>query len=213
MAELVGRQADVYWIAEDASGTSMTNEACSDKGTTPARTIYQIDSGTKRYWKSGTITVETSPDGVVWSTVTDYQLGLAGGLVVFNTQRASGTQVRVSGTYFTPSAITRCHSWTANVERGTVPSTTFGATWETFRYTLSSGTVTVERYPDGTAFFETLWPGTVGGLLVLYLNVPGNVKIEVDVNLVSHGIKPNMDGLVTETATFRFLGPMNWANA
>lgn len=214
MAELAGRLADVYWVAEDTSGTSFTNEACSDKGTTPARTIYQIDSLTKRYWKgTATTTVQTSPDGAVWTTVTDYQVGYAGGIIIFNSQRAVGTQVRASGTYFTPSSITMGTSWNASVEREVGDTTVFGSTWKTAKYTLSSGSATVESFHSGTAFWETLYPASVGGLLVLYLSQPGNVKIEVEVHLSGHSVKEGVDGILKQTATFQFKGPVNWAIA
>src|ERR1041385_1567427 len=95
MAAIAGYKADLS-IASGV-GTTFSNEATS----TADLTTYQITDVTKRYWDLTTaLTVQTSPDGVTWTTVTNgFQVGYAGGLIIFPAAQAVGTQVRVSGKY------------------------------------------------------------------------------------------------------------------
>lgn len=94
----------------------------SDTGTT--RITYQINDTTRRYWDNTVApTVETSPDGVTWTVVNDYTYQPLGGVVTFNTARAAGTQVRVSGSAYPMAEFAGFTAWSADMDADMLETT------------------------------------------------------------------------------------------
>src|SRR5438105_10418011 len=88
--------------------TTMTNELLTDSG---AHTTYNDATAAHADWDdSAATTVQTSPDGSTWTTAlaSTYVINYPIGQVVFNAANAPGTQVRVTGKYFTSNFFGFC---------------------------------------------------------------------------------------------------------
>jgi hypothetical protein len=210
MAALAGRRADVYIVAGDQAGTAFTQEACTGDA---ARIKYQINNTAKRYWSTTTaITVETSPDGAVWTAqpTSEYQIGYAGGFVLFAVARASGTQVRVTGAYLSTAQLTECKDWALNVDIQTAEDTVFGDSWRTFPYVKRGGTVNLGRF-----WVDNYFVTNIGGpfLLVLYADQPANVRYELTGRMTAESLTAATAGLVEQGVTFVIDGPIHYAGS
>lgn len=111
MAFVAGYQASVF-ITSDASSVSMTNEGLTDSGD---HTTYTVTNAAHRYWDDTAVpVVQTSPDGTTWTTqaANTYTVQYVGGKIIWNSAKASGTQVRLSsgGKYFAYSTFAQGNS-------------------------------------------------------------------------------------------------------
>lgn len=214
MAAIAGRKADIYIVAGTGSGTAFTSEACGAlSGALTTRQHYRITDTTKRFWNpAATLTVETSPDGIAWSTAAPgtYQVGYAGGLIVFNTSQASGTQVRASGEYLSVSQLGEAYQWTLDAALDVADQTTFGSTWKSFKTTQRGATGSFRRY-FVDSYFLTNAANPL--LLVLYSDYSASVRYEALAKLTQNSIEAMTSGLVGESLSFTVDGPVNAANA
>jgi hypothetical protein len=88
---------------------SLTDEAMTDSGD---HTTYTITNQEKRFLDINTpVVVQTSPDGVTWTTVSNYTLKHVNATVIFNSALSSGTQVRLhSGAFYSYSMLGGAHT-------------------------------------------------------------------------------------------------------
>lgn len=208
MAALAGKSADVYIVAASGAGTAFTTEACTANG---ARTQYQITNTSKRYWSTATaITVETSPDGVSWTTAGagTYQLAYAGGIVIFPSAQAVGTQVRVTGAYLSVSQLANSFEWTLDISANVSEATVFGATWKAQKYTDRQATASLKKFWADEYFFTNLGNEF---LLVLYMDQSAGTRYEGLFCMNSDSIASAQSGLVQESVSFTLDGPLNYS--
>lgn len=128
MAFLAGFNGAVY-ITSNASSISLpANDVLTDSGD---HTTYFEATASHRYWDDTAVpTVQTSPDGVIWTTqsATLYKVQYVGGKIIFNSAQASGTQCRIStgGKYFAYSTFAQGTSWELDGSADMLDSTVFG---------------------------------------------------------------------------------------
>lgn len=97
MTALPGYKASVYITTTPS--VAFTNEATSDAGD---HKNYTITNAVKRYWdNSQALTIQTSPDGTTWTTVTTgFTVNYCGGIITFASAISGATpSCRVSGYY------------------------------------------------------------------------------------------------------------------
>jgi len=128
MSAVSGYRGNVYITATPS--VSFTNMAMTDSGdhqhyTTPSGTY------TQRYWdNTQPLTVQTSATGSGgWATVTNYTAQYVGGALVFSVPNTN-TFVRVSGNYFTYSALGDGHSWDLSMDSDIYDASTFTNAWK-----------------------------------------------------------------------------------
>lgn len=124
MAAIAGRKARVRI---PGAGVAFTNQGATD--TTGGRTTYQITTATMRVFDpTAAITVQTSADGVTWTTAgaSTYTLNRLVGTVTFAAQQAVGTQVRFSaGTYLPLTSVAGSKSYSYTLTLQLLDSTDF----------------------------------------------------------------------------------------
>lgn len=202
---LTGLNGDVYITG---SSVAFTNEAMTDSGD---ETTYYITNTSKRFWDdSVSFTVQTSPDGVTWTTqsVSTYTIQYVGGAVIFHSAQAGGTQCRVSGSYLTASQAALAYSWELSPARKMNNYVIFGSTWEGNVPSTGNMSVKVARYWSDAAFASAL---TANTKLVLVLFVDSTIgtlgaRWEAFAFLKETPQKTPVDALVTEDATFQITG-------
>ncbi len=204
-ARITGEHGDVYVTG---SSVAFTNEAMTDKGD---HTTYSITDTTKRFWDdSAAFTVQTSPDGVTWTTqaASTYTLQYVGGAVIFNSARASGTQCRVTGNYLTFSQAALCYNWELSPARKMNTYIVFGSGWESNVPSTGSLSVKVARYYVDGVFAGFLTSGTKLVLLLFLDSTEGalGARWEMFAYLKESPQKAPVDTLITEDATFQVTG-------
>jgi hypothetical protein len=166
-----GATADFY--VATGSPVPFTNLALTDSG--DHATYGLSSSDTHRYWDENTaVTIQTSPDGVTWSTVatSNYTLQYVGGKVTFTAAQAGVTQVRASvGAYFTVSQCGSGVDWELTTTTSLNKATVFGGLWKQQRPGIHDASVKFSRlYLDlyfvqsmGVPFIASLYVDTVSG--------------------------------------------------
>lgn len=193
-----------FVLGPTGNPVAFTNSPMSDTGTT--RITYRINDTTLRYWdRNAPVTVQTSPDGVTWTTVTDYTVQHPGGIVVFNTARAAGTQVRVSASAYPMAEIAGCTGWSADFEVDSADNTQLntpnGA--KTSQPTLISGNGTLDGFWIDAYFFSKLQGR---GIVALGLVDGTGGTYAVYTFLSKLGIGDTVDELITESRDFTIDG-------
>ena len=198
MTTLSGSGASVL-IASGAA-VSFTNEATTGNA---GRTAYAINDATKRYWDdTASFTVQTSPDGSTWTTATagTYTVQHVGGIITFGSARAAGTQVRVSGSYFTTTTVGQASEWSLQLTLDTTEVSTFGSTFKVYLPTKTSATGSVtEWWLDGT--FAAL----MGSRIILSLGT-GAGRYEGYGYWNKESVKAATGDAISESLDFTFTG-------
>lgn len=203
---LTGLNGDVFITGSPS--VAFTNEAMTDKGDL---TTFSITDATKRFWDdAATFTVQTSPDGVTWTTqpASSYTIQYVGGAVTFTSARAGGTQVRVTGNYFTFSQAALCYSWELSPTRKMLNYNIFGSDWEGNAPSSGNASVKVSRFWVDGVFVGALTSKTKL-VLVLYLDTTDGTlgdRWECFAFIKETPQKVAVDALVTEDATFQVTG-------
>jgi hypothetical protein len=203
MATKVGYNADIY-IAAPASVAFAATEAT----TTSDRITYTITATAKRYWdRSVAVTVQTSPDGVTWGTVTvGFTIQYVGGKVIFTVQQAVGTQVRLTtGSYLPVSQLGQGREWTLDASAAMLDTSIFGSAWKTrIAGPIEAHAKLTRWWLDG--YFATANNLTNLVVIVLYVDQPTGSRYEGFAYLKRDSIKAAVAGVVDEPLEFDFTG-------
>lgn len=192
-------------FAQQGTAIPFTQEAMTE---VEAGVRYRISDAAKRYWdKTTPVVVETSPDGTNWTPVpaTEYRVEYVGGHVVFHTPQPAGTQVRVSGAYFTVVQIGGFFEWSLDFERETEDVTTFDFQgWAESVPTSLSASGSASRYwAVSNEFFELLGKEVI---LSLYVDKSTNRRYEGYFILTGHSVETPSDSFIEEQLDFESTG-------
>jgi hypothetical protein len=201
MAALAGYNADLYM----ASGTSvtMTNEVMTDSGD---HQTYNAGTAAHRYWDDqSALTVQTSPDGVTWTTVTvGFTVRYCGGVITF-TSAVAGRQVRVTGKYLPISQVGSAYDWEVSPSANIIDITTFGNAWKQKMAGLHDATAKASKYfIDGT-FFGLLASRFV---IIFYTNFSAGTRFEAYAWLKSDPVKVGVDAIISTEIDFEIDGQL-----
>jgi hypothetical protein len=174
MSAFAGIAGDV-WFSTSPSTALVSPESVQDSGD---HIHYFAD--THQAWdQTQTFTVQCSPDGTTWSTVTDYEMYWPVGEVVFNTARTVGVNDHVqisAGHYFTLSQLSGAHAWKASAKAMTKDCTPFQASgnFATYTATIKSQTFSVDCYSQDARILNEMMTGVgstniSGGIIVCAL--------------------------------------------
>lgn len=171
-----------------------------------------------RYWdKAASFTFQTSPDGVVWTTVAPSSIQYVGGKVKFPAVVTGGTpSARVTaGKYFAWSVLAEITSAEVNSEWNLEDSTTFtgnasgagGNPNTVVTPTVPKGSIKIKKWyvPESSvSFFDYMDNRTP--LIISYV-APGGARIESYVWDTKMAIATAWDKLVEQELEFQFDGP------
>ncbi len=176
--------------------------------------INYTPTSTKRYLDdSVATTVQTSPDGTTWTTIspTLYSIQYVGAKIKFTPALASGTQVRINaGSYLPYSAMadaTKAEPSAAAKMVDTTSFTTSGTAvkWSTFLPTTNMTTLKITKWNTDNTFLAAITAAT-RYVLSLLPDVAGSNRMEAYATTKVDGIKAAMDGLVEEDLEFQVSG-------
>ncbi len=122
MSATAGR---VALVKIPGTAVAFTNEATTGNA---GRTIYTITNAVKSVWDpQAAVTVQTSPDGTVWTTAgaTTYTLNRLAGKITFGTALGAGYFTRVSGSYLPMSIVAGAKSFTYTLSSTVLDATGF----------------------------------------------------------------------------------------
>lgn len=204
MAAIQGYLGAVY--VKTGASAAFTNQATTNVG--GDLKTYEITDTTKRYWDTRQpVTVQTSPDGITWTTVTTgFKIEYPGGRVVFNTAQAAGTQVRVSASAYTVSSIAAMFNWQMDIERDTEDTPTFGSAWNDVTPLIPKASGSCEWYWADGQFFSRM--GDSEMVFALYTNSTNKYRYEFYGTFTKSASKTPVDGVVTESLDFQSSGPI-----
>ena len=203
---LAGYKANVF-LSTGASAT-VTNAAMTDGG---AHTVYTITNAANRYWDSNQpITVQTSPDGSTWTTVTTgFTVQYVGGIITFAVAISGGTpSCRVTVNAFPVSFLASVQNADLQVDLGIEDSSTFQnppSAWKTKQALMLGGTVKLQKYYIDAFFFTNLQQMMV---ISLYSGANANQRLEGYGYLKNDSIKWAVTKLVEEALDFELHGQL-----
>ncbi|BCL83173.1 hypothetical protein ccbrp13_56380 [Ktedonobacteria bacterium brp13] len=206
---IAGHNTQIYLT----SGTSiaLTNEAMSDSGD---HLTFNVTNAAHQCWDSNAaFVVQTSPDGVTWTTVTTgFTINYPIGRVVFATAVSGATpSCRISsGKYFVFSFMAY-----ANVVDPSLSATTYDVTsftnppsgWKTFIAGVNSATIKLTKFWIDGVFLAHL---TSADLLIIQI-YPGqnaNQRFQGYGILTSDAIKSAQNAVNTEDLNFTVNGQL-----
>lgn len=188
------------FLVTSTPSISTTNEAT----TTSDLTTYTISTAAHRYFdKSQAVTVQTSPDGVTWTTVTTgFTLYYVNARVVFGVAQPSGTQVRFSSAYYFPyAAIGNAYNAEFAGKMDTVDTTYFNTSGtKTFTPTLISGTLKCSDWWLNETLVNHL---TARDLLVVSFQTPTGARYEGFCYVSDCDLKTDVAKVIDEALTFQ----------
>ena len=202
---MAGVVSDVYMAANPSIATTNETANNTDSG---AWIVYQASV----HWawdKRVGVTVQTSPNGTSgWAVATDYVFEYAGGVIVFNTPRVSGTNnfVRIAtGNYFNLTELDLSHTWTLSLKATVADTTSFQApgAWAVNTPTIRSGTAKVDTFrSDGRMALE------LGNLVAMQFYIDLATNMRWDILGWVDGIDPKSDikGVVEEALSVTIEG-------
>lgn len=193
MAAIAGYQADLY-MASGASVT-FTQEVMADFGD---HKTYNVATGNTahRYWDDqSALTIQTSPDGTTWTTVTTgFTVRYVGGQVTFTTADAT-RQVRASGKYLAISQVGSAYDWELSPTANILDITTFGNGWKQKISGMKDATAKASKYfIDGT-FFNLLGSRFV---IIFYVAFSAGTRFEAFAWLKTDPTKVGVDAVIDE---------------
>lgn len=203
MAAIAGYQADLY-MASGASVT-FTQEVMTDSGD---HKTYNVATGNTahRYWDDqSALTIQTSPDGTTWTTVTTgFTVRYVGGQVTFTTADAT-RQVRASGKYLAISQVGSAYDWELSPTANIIDITTFGNAWKQKISGMKDATAKASRYfLDGT-FFNLLGSRFV---IIFYVAFSAGTRFEAFAWLKTDPTKVGVDAVIDEELDWEIDGQL-----
>lgn len=208
MGAVSGNKAAIY-ICSGVSTPFLDAATSADGG----RLKYTLtDASKRRMDPRATTTVETSPDGSTWTPVaaSAFTMHWAIGQVEFPTARAVGTQVRMSGGFFTASKLGGGHDFSLDVDVSLSDSTEFGLDWKTFDISDRTATASIGKFWIDEFFFTEL-----GGmmLLSLYPDQATTARYEAYAYMTKDSVKAARASLVDESLAFQVVGEVLYVAA
>ena len=203
MAPIPGFKASVY-VSSGAS-IAFTQAPCTDSGD---HTKFQITSSTYRYVDPLTaLTIQTSPDGVTWTTITSgYTFFFCGGIIVLSSALSGSTpSVRISGAYYVVSQAMQAKTIEIQPTIGILDATTFASGgWKV--KIASLGDVV---YKLGQFQVDNFYLSQLGQLMVVsgYSGRNPNERIEGYGLIKTDGIKIDVKALNEESIDIEGYGP------
>lgn len=206
MAFIAGYNAAVY-ISSNASSLALpSNDVLTDSGD---QTTYFEATAAHRYWDdSAAPTVQTSPDGVTWTTqsATLYTVQYVGGKIIFNSAQAAGTQCRIStgGKYFAYTTFAQGTSWELDGSADMVETSVFGGgRGKKYLPTLFTGKFSLKTFYIDQTFFTNI---TTGFRFIFSGSVDGTKRYESYSYLTADKISVPVGGVVGEDVEFQVTG-------
>lgn len=209
MTAISGYRGNVYITASPS--VSFTNLGMTDSGD---HIHYSVPTASyaQRYWDATqTFTVQTSPNGSSgWATVTNYTIQYVGGNVTFSIANTN-TFVRVSGYYFTYSALGDGHSWDLSIDSDIYDTSVFTNPWKVqIPGMLKASGTFAKFYNDGT--FLSL----MGALMVVVLFTDALIgpapqygpRYEAYAYLKQDQLKEAVNATVDESLSFEVTGQL-----
>lgn len=184
-----------------------TPQALTNAPTTAdtARERYRITDPSKRFiTRTATVTVETSPDGSVWTPATegtDYTLTRIGGIVEFTLAQDVGTQVRISGTYIPVVELANVTGWSFEVSRDVHAHIVMRQEYRVKAYGAGDTKGSFERLWFDEEMFDNL-SGMADLIMVLYVNYDEGLAYGVYSKVASLKVDSAGDGVVQENVDF-----------
>jgi hypothetical protein len=201
MAALVGYQADLY-MASGASVT-FTNEVMTDSGDHKTYNVA-VGNTAHRYWDdTQALTIQTSPDGTTWTTVTTgFTVRYVGGQVTFTTADAT-RQVRASGKYLAISQVGSAYDWELSPTANIMDITTFGNAWKQKISGMKDATAKASKY-----FIDGTFAALLGSrfVVIFYINQVAGTRFEAFAWLKSRPTKVGVDAVIDEELDFEIDG-------
>lgn len=201
MSALAGYKANIY--ATTTPAVAMTNEATTDAGD---HKTFSITNAVKRYWDdTQAISVQTSPDGVTWTTVTSgFTIQYVGGTIVFTNAVTGATpSVRVSSGFYLPySLIGTATSVDITHTIDILDSTTFSSGgWKTKVASLVGSEYKFNRWWVDH-FFVTALDLKTRFVLSAYSGANANQRFDAFGRIKQDAIKTAVNALISEDLTF-----------
>jgi hypothetical protein len=200
MSALAGYKANIY--ATTTPAVAFTNEATGDAGD---HKTFTISNAVKRYWDdTQALTVQTSPDGTTWTTVSSgFTIQAVGGTVIFTNAVTGATpSVRVSGFYLPYSLVGTATSVDITHTVDILDSTTFSSgAWKTKVASLVGSEYKFTKWWIDH-FFITALDTKLRFVLSAYSGANANQRFDAYGRIKSDSIKSAVNALVSEDLSF-----------
>ncbi|MEA4884257.1 MAG: hypothetical protein VB144_11500 [Clostridia bacterium] len=203
MGVIVGYESSVYLIDTTQNTAAFTTEATTANAD---RTVYRITNPAKRWWDpSQAVTASVAPTAGI---------AHAGGAIPYSPGLEAGTEVTVTGKYFTAvNKLGGSKSWSMDLQKDMLDVTswdTVPAGFREYEPLLKGGTVAVERW-----WFDEFFLGciTAGTLLGLELRFKNGVAYYVYGHLTADSVKNATDSALSESLNIQITGIPQYIDA
>lgn len=207
MGALAGYKASLY--ATTTPSVAFTNEAFTDAGD---HKNYTISNSVKTFWDNATaLTVQTSPDAIVWTTVTvGFTVNYCGGIITFASAVTGATpSCRVSGNYLPYSLVGDAKEVDVTVTLDILDSTSFNTTgWKTKTASLVGAEMKVNKWWIDL-FYVTALATSRRMVLSAYSGANANQRIQGFGYIKDDSLKVAINALVEESLTFDIDGVLS----
>lgn len=212
MTALAGYLTNIYLTA--TTPIAFTDLALTDSG--DHINFQAANNATQRYWDPDVvITVQTSPDGTTWTTITNYIARFCGGKITLPSALSGATpSVRVSGSYLPTSFLGNAKSIDLKIQEDIVDTTTFQnppSPWKTKLSLLGDNDISISKWWIDTAFLGYLSHRCV---LTVYPDAASttapNQRYECFAYLKGDSIKIAINAVTEETLDFTQSGSLNY---
>ena len=206
MAAIASYNAQLYITSMPS--VSFSNIALTDAGD---HKTFSISDQTKRYWDiAQTITVQTSPDGTTWSTVTSgFTIQYVGGKILFSSPVSGGTpSCRVSAYYMPYSFLGYAKNAEVTAQLGIEDVTAFQnppSAWKTKLATIGETSIKLGKWWIDATFASYLQNRCV---VSIYSGANSNQRYECYAFLKQDSIKIAVDKVIEEELDFESDGTL-----
>jgi|SRR5579859_790502 len=205
----------------------LTNIYLSATSSTPFTNLMLVDSGDhinfqaannnpQRYWDpTVALTVQTAPDGVTWTTITNYVALYCGGKITLPSALAGATpSVRVSGSYKAISFLGAAKSADLKTQADVADVTSFKnppSPWKDKLTLLADADISLSKW-----WIDTTFIGYLDNLCVIaiYPNAASgtnpNQRYECYALMKGDSIKFAVNAVIEETLDFTISGSLNY---
>lgn len=206
MTAIPGYKAKIY--ATTSPSLSFSNEAFTDPGD---HKTFTITNASKRVWDAiQPLTVQTSPDGTTWSTITSgFAVNFAvGQILLVNALSGTTPSVRVSGSYFPYSLIAEAKSVDITSSVEIIDVTTLNSDgWKKKIAGLADGQYKLSKWWIDHFFVDALATHT-RLLLSAYSGANANQRFDAFGYIKQDSLKFATTGAITEDLDFETDGPI-----